>query len=111
MVYHCEQICFDCICFCIIVASLCKVYRSTIDNFDIVIWVGVFFLLRGYANFPTIPCRTVIEVFEDHPERLRPCGHFLSFEDGLPITTAERLTLESIGIVTEANDPYYATSD
>ena len=110
MVYHCEQICFDYVCFCIIVASLCKIYRSTIDGFDIVIWVGVFVLLRGYANFPTIPSRTLIEVFEDHPEKLQPCGHYLFFKDGLPMTTAERLKLESIGVVTEANDPYYTES-
>jgi len=111
-VYNCEQIHFDCFCFCIIVAFLSKVYmRSTIDDFDIVIWVGILVLLKGYANFPTIPSRTVIEVLEDHPEKLRPCGHYLFFEDGLPIITAERLTLESIGVVTKANDPYYAKSD
>lgn len=112
IVYDCEQIFFDCVCLVIVAAFLFRVYtRLTIDTLDIVIWVGIFALLKNYASFPMTPTRTVIEVSKKCPEKLQPCGHFLYCEDGLPITTKEKLTLEGIGIITEANDPYSVKLD
>jgi hypothetical protein len=111
-VYDCEQIFFDCVCLVIVAAFLFKVYtRLTIDTLDIFIWAGIFALLKNYASFPMTPTRTAIEVSKKCPEKLHPCGHFLYCEDGLPITTKEKLTLEGIGIITEANDPYSVKLD
>ena len=103
---------FDCVCLVIVAAFHFEIYtRLTIDTLDLVIWVGIFALLRNYTSFPMTPTRTVIEVSKKCPKKLHPCGHFLYCEDGLPITTKEKLTLEAIGIITEANDPYSVKLD
>ena len=105
MAYDYKQILFDCACFCIVIAFSFRVYlRLTI--FDIVILIVILVLLKECASVPIIPTRTMTVLSEGHPNKLRRCGHSILFHNGVPITTEERLTLETIGVITKTNDPY-----
>ena len=112
MVYNYEMIAFDGFCFWFAMAFVFKVcMASTIDVFDILLWVRVYALLGNYASTLKLPTRTVTVVTKRYPNEPQPCGHTLDFHSGVPITTEEKLTLEKIGVITEANDPYYTKAD
>jgi hypothetical protein len=109
MIYNCELIFFDCVCFSIVIvfslASL-EVMPLTIDVVDIVIMPVILAFLQYYARFHITPIRFTTVLSERSPNEHRRCGHSLNFNNGVPITTEEILTLEQIGVITETNDPY-----
>jgi hypothetical protein len=64
-------------------------------------WLMVFL-----AHLPMAP--TAIVSVKRCDKVTKPCGHELCIHEGVPVSTEERIAMEEIGIVTDANDPYHA---
>lgn len=89
------------------VGSFVDACRASPNDLGHIIFCGALTLLAMVVLVSPITAPMVVALFKEVPKS-KPCEYALHFQDGVPVTTEEKLTLESIGVVRKVNDPYYA---